>query len=938
MNETYLRLAIEALLPAVLSVFVYFLNRIKPLGKVNGKLKQIVIGVFFGVLAVLNTEWGGADAGSAITCRDAAVLSAGLMFGAPAGLTAGLIAGIEIWLSALWSNSAFTWLAGSLSAIVAGIYAALLRRYMFEDKKPGWLISLAIGVVMEILYLTLVFTTRLNHTAEATEVVKTSTTPSLIANGLSVMLSSVLLSAASKERVSEIKSEHARISQTIQRWLLIAVFMAFSVTSLFVFVLQNKIAQSQTDSLLSIAIQEIADDVNDVSDQNLLNLTQLVAADIDNGLTLKEVAEKYNVAEVSVINSDGIIEKTTEHRFLGYRMDSGAQSAEFLCLLNDATEYVQPYQPIAYDGVTMRKYAGVKTDGGFVQVGYDAEHFQADIDASVLGITKNRHIGKTGYVLILDSRLNPVSLPQGHTFNPEDAERATENPQKENTTFLIEAGGTNKYCRYQKTEGYYIVAVLPEAEALQTRNVAIYVNTFLEILIFAILFTLIFVLVRITVVNRIKEVDKSLAEITAGNLDEVVNVRSSEEFASLSDGINETVSTLKHYIAEASARIDKELELAQSIQSSVLPNVDQSFTSRKDFDIYALMDPAKEVGGDFYDFYLLHEDTLNFLVADVSGKGIPAAMFMMRAKTELKSLTESGHSINEVFKRGNNALCEGNDTGVFVTAWQGCLNLSTGCVQFANAGHNPPLVKHADGKFEFLRTKPGLVLAGMEGISYRTEELKLQEGDVIFLYTDGVTEATNGSLELYGNDRLLDIINRIPNTDMQTLCRMVKDDVDAFVGDAPQFDDITMVALRYNGSVSVPSIYRERATVEDIPTVTDFVCDELQKLDCPGKLIVQFSIVVDEIYSNIVRYGYAMNPGPIQVEVFKKENPDAFYLRFTDEGMPYNPLKKDDPNVKLSAEERSIGGLGVFMVKKSMDDMRYEYNNEKNILTIQKLL
>ncbi len=200
-----------------------------------------------------------------------------------------------------------------------------------------------------------------------------------------------------------------------------------------------------------------------------------------------------------------------------------------------------------------------------------------------------------------------------------------------------------------------------------------------------------------------------------------------------------TVAALKRYIDEAAARIDKELEFAKNIQSSALPSVFPAFPQRKDFDIHATMHTAKEVGGDFYDFYITDGNILNFLIADVSGKGIPAAMFMMRAKTQLKSLTESGLSMDEVFTRGNNGLCEGNDAGMFVTAWQGGLNLETGLVSFANAGHNPPLVKHKDGSFEYLKSRAGLVLAGMEGLKYKEQELNLSAGDIIFLYTDGVT-------------------------------------------------------------------------------------------------------------------------------------------------------------------------------------------------------
>lgn len=211
------------------------------------------------------------------------------------------------------------------------------------------------------------------------------------------------------------------------------------------------------------------------------------------------------------------------------------------------------------------------------------------------------------------------------------------------------------------------------------------------------------------------------------------------------------------------------------------------------------MDTAKEVGGDFYDFYMTSHNELIFLMADVSGKGIPAALFMMRAKTTIKSYAETGTSVEDVFTKANSGLCESNDAEMFVTAWIGKINLETGVVEFANAGHNPPLVKHKDGKYEYLKSRAGFVLAGMDGIKYRKNTVTLEAGDSIYLYTDGVTEATNGAIELYGDDRLADILNSKTFESAEEVCRTVKSDVDKFVGDAPQFDDITMLSLTFKG-------------------------------------------------------------------------------------------------------------------------------------------
>jgi serine phosphatase RsbU (regulator of sigma subunit) len=311
---------------------------------------------------------------------------------------------------------------------------------------------------------------------------------------------------------------------------------------------------------------------------------------------------------------------------------------------------------------------------------------------------------------------------------------------------------------------------------------------------------MIFLLVRRLIVKNLHQVNHALSAITDGNLETVVNVRSHEEFDALSNDINATVDTLKRYIKEAEERIDAELAFAKAIQHAALPSVFPPYPDRKEFEIFASMHTAKEVGGDFYDFYFVDDENLAFLMADVSGKGIPAAMFMMTAKTFIKSFAESGLSVEQVFTHANAKLCEGNDAGMFVTAWLGILNTKTGQVQFANAGHNPPLVRHADGTYEYLKSRAGFVLAGMEGVRYRKNELTLAPGDAIYLYTDGVTEATNLNEELYGEERLQKVLDIYKDATPETICAEVKIDVDKFVGEAPQFDDITMLAIRYKGT------------------------------------------------------------------------------------------------------------------------------------------
>ena len=246
-------------------------------------------------------------------------------------------------------------------------------------------------------------------------------------------------------------------------------------------------------------------------------------------------------------------------------------------------------------------------------------------------------------------------------------------------------------------------------------------------------------------------------------------------------------------------RISSELSIAAQIQESVLPDVFPPFPDKKDIDLYALMHPAKEVGGDFYDFFLIDDNHLAVVVADVSGKGIPAALFMMVSKSFIKNEVLEGKHVDEVFCEVNNQLCENNKENFFVTAWLGILDLTSGALTYVNAGHNPPVILRRDGSVEWMRMQPGLVLAAMTDIPYFGNEIRLERGERLLLYTDGVTEATDKYETLYSEERLQNFMNSIRNADSETLCRMIRSDINRFVGTAPQFDDITMLSLQYKG-------------------------------------------------------------------------------------------------------------------------------------------
>ena len=604
-----------------------------------------------------------------------------------------------------------------------------------------------------------------------------------------------------------------RISTSFQKWLLLIVGIAFAVTLAFLGGYQTKLFTDSAESLLDVYIKDVRQDIYDTADRNLLTLARAAANEVNSqgevsDEFLRGMLDRYKLSEINIVNPEGIIIVSTDTRLVGYDLKSaGLQSAEFLALLGAMPEYVQAFRTIDFDGKTKRKYAAVTLDyGGFIQVGYDEKAHYASMYVAVLEVVRNRHVGEDGFLIVADGKWNIISDRYNNAGQPITILTAmTRDFASIDKAVMFDEGiyiggkFQRCFCMYDETEGFRILAVYPYSEAMASRDVSLKVMTAMQILIFGALFILIFYLVRKLVVRNIHKINESLSAITDGNLDTVVDVRSHLEFDSLSNDINATVDTLKRYIKEAEERIDAELAFAKAIQHSALPTVHPLYDNRKEFDIFASMHTAKEVGGDFYDFYFIDEDHLAFLIADVSGKGIPAAMFMMRSKTIIKSYAESGMSVEEVFTLANEKLCEGNDAGMFVTAWMGILNIRNGKVLFANAGHNHPLVKHSDGTFEYLKSRAGFVLAGMEGVRYRKNELVLEPGDAIYLYTDGVTEATDLNEELYGEDRLHSILEKYKDETMEVICSEIKKDVDLFAGEAPQFDDITMLALKYNG-------------------------------------------------------------------------------------------------------------------------------------------
>lgn len=932
MLTTGIRLTAAALLPVFCAAAFYALEKKSQFARLTFWKKQVTIGMAFGILAILSTEFGIPIEGAMLNARNAAPLTAGLVFGWPAGIIAGVIGGAERWLASLWGVAEKTRLAGTMATIFAGFFGAAVRKFMMDDKKTSWLYGIAVGVTTEVMHMLILFVTNFRDLHGVLNIIQRCALPMICACGLSVMCATLLVSRMSGTK-SHQKKDARKIAHTFQRWLLVCVVLAFFATSTFTYSIQSRLARSSAEELLLRNLEDVQHSIEQASDEDLLRVTRSIASVMNKGVnpdSIDALAKSFGVSEINVVDSEGIIILSVDDSYIGFDMDSGEQSREFLALLDGEKEIVQLYQPMTLNQQISRKYAGVAlADGGFVQVGYDAAHFQSKIAPEVVDAAKYRRIGQNGCIIICDERGMIVSDRDGHEGKNidllgYDSARFYE-PL---VAHQAEIYGEESLFMYAKTEGYFLVAVIPMKEAMFQRNAAVYMLAFMEIIVFAALFAEVFFLIKKLVVRNIQKVNASLAQITGGNLNVTVDVRANEEFASLSDDINQTVDTLRRYIDEAAARIDKELEFARQIQHSALPSVFPPYPSRKDFSIFASMDAAKEVGGDFYDFYLLGENRLAFLVADVSGKGIPAAMFMMSAKSLIKGLVESGHDIAEVFTIANARLCQNNEAGMFVTAWLGILDLQTGQLQYVNAGHNPPAVRKAGGQFELLKSRANLVLAGMDGIRYRSAEMTLAPGDEIYLYTDGVTEAQNGLEKLFGVERLLQSLNQTQELTVEERCIQVKKDVERFVADAPQFDDMTMLCVR-RSPIKTGETIELQPDMQSIPLVKEFLVQQARKMAISDKQQKKLMIIVDEVYSNIIHYS-----GAKTASILIGKEDEKLTLVFKDDGVPYNPLMNKEPDIHAALEEREIGGLGIFMVRKMVESADYEYKDHVNKLAL----
>ena len=530
-----------------------------------------------------------------------------------------------------------------------------------------------------------------------------------------------------------------------------AVLVAFLASLALTWLLHDRMTARDAHKLIDVAFKDVVGAIREKVDRRLVRQAMLFRDKLPelqknpdwrdkkkSVALLRNLANELNVDELCVIDANGLLTHSADERDIGFDFTNiKGQAAAFKPLLRDETEITQSLMPNTRAG-DMIKYVGVwRPEGGFVQVGCREGNLRYLARSALTGLTHNRHVSGEAGYIVITTGSGTI----------------ISHPDEKRESGQWRDPGNDCYWQRREVEGFPVYVIIPKRTAIVERRVLVGTSAFLN----GMALVLAAVLVGLVIAAYVR--------------------------------------------SQLSSQRAKEMKMASDIQESAIPRVFPPFPEEKRVDIYANMKTAKEVGGDFYDFYFSGPQKITFLIADVSDKGVPAALFMMRAKTIVKSIAQTGKPIADVVTEANDSLCEGNGANMFVTAWIGEIDLVSGRIAYVNAGHNPPIVIKADGTASYLRTRPGLVLGAMPGIKYRSQEIDFAPGDTIYLYTDGITEQPDDNGELLGEERLLAAISKMgAGRDLAKLLQSVLARVSAYAAGADQADDCTQLVIRYRGS------------------------------------------------------------------------------------------------------------------------------------------
>jgi phosphoserine phosphatase RsbU/P len=446
-----------------------------------------------------------------------------------------------------------------------------------------------------------------------------------------------------------------------------------------------------------------------------------------------------------------------------------------------------------------------------------------------------------------------------------------------------------------------------------------------------------------TISRPIADLTDMTRQIAGGDFTQRIDIRSKNEIGTLAASFNEMTRRLNESIdhlketTAAKERIESELKIAHEIQMSMVPKIFPPFPDRSEFDIFATLAPAKEVGGDFYDFFFIDEDHLCFAVGDVSGKGVPASLFMAVTKTLFKATAGNSGTPGEILARLNSEICRDNESCMFVTLFCGILNIRTGQVDYSNGGHNLPYYLHQRG-VSLLENLGGRALGVVKQSLYASGRMVLGPGEALLLYTDGVTEAMDSRDRLYSDQRLAEFLASNRGSSPRQIVGDLVGDVRSFAGAAPQSDDITALALRYfgkNANMSDTLEIKLSNQLSELDRFSQTLSEFGQRHGLTSKVMHDLNLAMEEILTNIISYGYK-DERDHEITVRLSAQLGEVSVEIEDDGQPFNPLEAPEPDITKPLEERKIGGLGIHLVRKLMDGVEYKRQGERNLLTIKK--
>ena len=973
MNST-LKFILTILMPVAATLLFALLERYTNFGRLSKPLRNLIIGAVFAVSAVFATQWGLEGTDSVLNVRDVSPICASFAFGPVSGVISAVAGGAYRFLSAIWWNKGeFSATACSISTVMIGIAAAFIPKLLRFSRKPSLFFVTLFSVLAETAHMLLVFLTNMNNITTAYRAVSSCVLPMILLTTLTSAVSYALALIVSGNRRDLFVSRDRRgISDVMEHIVVLGMLVAYLFTSVFTFIMQTNSSVSRTESMLDSQLDSFMSQISDAcysgvySDiarityftgdgymEPMTNMREESIEDLNgDGVTdeedITELLSLYGSVsgfdEIDLISQDKTVIHSSNSEQIGKTYDNEA----FYTELESKGEYVETEVPdggqYAYAGITLNGNGGLLNKISYARFLYTEEKLREAVRQYIYGSPDTFRFGNAGAMLVLDRDENDESRfivvkPLTVSYHEELPDSVTFfDPEKyEPDEFTeVEYNGETQYMIYSEKYSMYFLAMLNKEVALLGGRISILIFMLMETVIFAVVSLIVYCGIRKFIIKNINKVNSGLGRICGGDLDVTIDVHATTEFTELSEDINLTVGTLKKYIEAEAKRIDDELALARTIQTNALPRVFPPFPGHRELDIFAKMIPAKEVGGDFYDFYFTGSNSLAFLIADVSGKGIPAALFMMTARTTLKNIAMQGKPLNEVFETANKQLCETNPSKMFITAWMGMLNIDTGELQYVNAGHNPPLIFRS-GKYEYLKGRTGFVLAAMKKSRYESRSLTLSAGDRVMLYTDGVTEAKNKEGAFYGEERLQALLNGAGLSTPKDICDSVVANVDGFASGCEQADDITVLSLCYYGSgKATVSERRFDAKPECTADAIGYVNDTLIQGGCTKATANLFRVCTDEIFSNIVKYAYPDGDGEATIRI--ELNDDKATVCFIDRGTPFDPLKYMNSMLSLPAKKRKPGGLGIHIVKKLMDETTYSDENGENRLTLVKYL